>query len=144
MKVLIQRVKQASVFIDDDVYAEIMQGYLIYLGIGKDDTVTDVSKLVTKLLSLRLFEDENQKTNLNINQVNGEILVVSQFTLYANVQKGNRPSFVDAADPELAFDLYELFISQLKKESGLKIEHGKFGAYMQVTSVNDGLFTIQL
>lgn len=142
MKLVVQRVKEAKVVIDNKVYSEIKQGFLIYLGISHSDTKEDVLKYVNKVANLRVFEDENGKMNLNINKVNGAFLVVSQFTLYANSQKGNRPSFIEAANPDVAIPLYELFISELSKKHIVK--SGQFGANMQIESINDGPVTIIL
>lgn len=142
MKLVVQRVKEAKVVIDNKVYSEIKQGFLIYLGISHSDTKEDVLKYVNKVANLRVFEDENGKMNLNINKVNGAFLVVSQFTLYANSQKGNRPSFIEAANPDVAIPLYELFISELSKNHVVK--SGVFGANMQIESINDGPVTIIL
>ena len=142
MKLVVQWVKEAKVVIDNKVYSEIKQGFLIYLGISHSDTKEDVLKYVNKVANLRVFEDENGKMNLNINKVNGAFLVVSQFTLYANSQKGNRPSFIEAANPDVAIPLYELFISELSKNHVVK--SGVFGANMQIESINDGPVTIIL
>lgn len=143
MKVVIQRVLEASVKVDGEVVGEIGKGYLVLLGVGKEDDEAVCDRIVKKLLGLRIFEDENGKTNLSLDSVNGELLIVSQFTLYANCQKGNRPSFVDAAPPELANRLYEYFTEQCKK-SVPKVEKGIFGADMKVSLVNDGPFTVIL
>lgn len=142
MKIVAQRVNYASVEIDNEITAEIKNGFLVYLGIHHNDTIDDVVKYANKLKNLRVFEDENGKMNLNINAKNGSILLVSQFTLYADSKKGNRPSFIEAARPEVAIPLYEAFILELKKD--LLVETGEFGADMKITSQNDGPVTIIL
>ena len=140
MKALIQRVKNASVTISGELYSSIESGMLVLLGVQKSDTVENAEKLAQKLLNLRIFEDENEKMNLSIQDVSGEILVVSQFTLCADCRKGTRPSFDSAAAPEVANKLYEDFVKNLKA-SGLKIETGKFRAMMDVSLVNNGPVT---
>lgn len=140
MKALIQRVKNASVAIEGKLYSSIDTGMLVFLGVEKSDTVENAEKLAQKLLNLRIFEDENEKMNFSIQDVSGEILVVSQFTLCADCRKGTRPSFDNAAAPEIANVLYEDFVKNLKA-SGLKIETGKFRAMMDVSLVNDGPVT---
>lgn len=142
MKIVAQRVNYASVEIDNEITAKIKNGFLVYLGIHHNDTIDDVVKYANKLKNLRVFEDENGKMNLNINAKNGSILLVSQFTLYADSKKGNRPSFIEAARPEVAIPLYEAFILELKKD--LLVETGEFGADMKITSQNDGPVTIIL
>ena len=143
MKAVIQRVKNASVRIEGRLAGQIGQGYLVLLGVGKEDTNKTVERIVRKMVNLRIFADENGKTNLSIRDVKGEILVVSQFTLYADVSHGNRPGFTNGAKPELAKELYEYFIACTKKEIP-KVEQGVFGADMQVELINDGPFTIIL
>lgn len=143
MKIVIQRVKSAKVIIDNKINGEIEKGYLILLGIGKNDNENVATGMIEKIKKLRLFEDENGKTNLNLEQVNGKVLVVSQFTLYADCRKGTRPSFADAAPPQMAENLYKFFLSECKKVFG-GVEHGEFGADMQVELINDGPFTIYL
>lgn len=140
MKALIQRVKNASVAIEGKLYSSIDTGMLVLLGVEKSDTKENAEKLAQKLLNLRIFEDENEKMNFSIQDVSGEILVVSQFTLCADCRKGTRPSFDSAAAPEVANKLYEDFVKNLKA-SGLKIETGKFRAMMDVSLVNDGPVT---
>lgn len=143
MKLVIQRVKRASVEVKKQIVGSIGQGFLVLLGVGPEDTKETVDFLVSKLLKLRIFEDENGKMNLNIKDVNGELLIVSQFTLYADCSSGNRPSFINAAKPEIANELYEYFIEKCKMEN-IKVEHGIFGADMQVELQNDGPVTIIL
>lgn len=143
MKAVIQRVSQASVLVEKKVIGSIKQGYLILLGVGANDTKETADRIIKKLLNLRLFADENDKTNLSIKDIHGSLLIVSQFTLYADCKKGNRPSFINAGSPALAEALYEYFISECKKEIPI-VEHGSFGAHMEVSLVNDGPFTIIL
>ena len=143
MKAIIQRVSRASVTIEEKVVGAIGQGYLVLLGVAQGDTVEIMEKLVKKMIDLRIFQDENGKTNLSIEDVGGEILVVSQFTLLADCKKGRRPSFIKAGDPKTAEEMYELFIEECKKRIS-KVEHGSFGSDMKVELVNDGNFTIIL
>ena len=143
MRLLIQRVNHASVKVDGEVIGNIGKGFLVLVGIGQNDTREIADKYMKKMLGLRIFEDENGKTNLSLADVNGELLMVSQFTLYANCKKGNRPSFIQAADPEMANDLYEYFIEKCR-EVIPKVETGSFGADMKVSLTNDGPFTIVL
>lgn len=143
MKLLVQRVSNAKVEVDEKIIGEIGKGYLVLLGVTESDTKEIADFLVKKLLNLRIFEDENEKMNLSIKQVNGELLIVSQFTLYADTSGGNRPSFINAAKPDKANELYEYFMEQCKKE-GIKVEHGIFGAHMKVSLLNDGPVTIML
>ena len=144
MKLVVQRVKKANVVVNNEVIGEIGQGYMILLGVGTQDTKETADFLVQKLIKLRVFEDENEKMNLSIKDINGELLIVSQFTLYADTNSGNRPSFFNAAKPELANELYEYFVEECKKQNIKKVATGKFGAYMQVTLQNDGPVTIIL
>ena len=141
MKAVLTRVSSTSVVIDGKVNGKIGKGFLILLGIGPEDTKKDATKLAEKLLSLRIFTDENDKMNLGLESVGGEVLVVSQFTLYGSVRKGRRPSFTGAADPSVAIPLYEFFLSECAR-LGYPPQHGEFGADMQVASVNDGPVTI--
>lgn len=143
MKTVLQRVTSAKVTIDEKVCGEIAKGYLLLVGIGKQDTEETVRSMAEKIKKLRLFEDENGKTNLSIADVGGEVLAVSQFTLYANCKKGTRPSFIDAAPPELANRLYEKFLQDCRELFG-SVKHGEFGADMKIDLVNDGPFTIVL
>jgi len=141
MRAVLTRVKRASVSIDGNVVGKIGEGFLILLGVGPDDNEALCDKLCDKLCSLRVFEDENEKMNRGLEDVNGEILVVSQFTLYGNCKKGRRPDFFGAAKPDLAIPLYERFVSRCR-ENGFHTETGEFGAYMQVDSLNDGPVTL--
>lgn len=143
MRLLIQRVSKASVKVERECVGKINKGFLVFLGITHGDTKDNVDYLVNKLYNLRVFEDENEKMNLSIKDINGEILIVSQFTLYADTSHGNRPSFINAAKPDKANELYEYFIEKAKQK-GLKIEAGIFGADMKVELLNDGPVTILL
>ncbi len=143
MRAVLTRVKSASVAIDGEVTGAIGRGFLILLGVGPNDTERECRCLAEKALSLRIFEDENGKMNLGLDSVGGEVLVVSQFTLYGNCRKGRRPSFTDAAGPELGNALYKKFLS-ICAELGYPPQHGRFGADMKVESVNDGPVTLIL
>lgn len=142
MIAVIQRVSNSMVKISGIVRAETGTGLLILLGIGHGDDEEDIDWLCKKIVNLRIFSDKEDKMNLSVKDINGEILVVSQFTLHASTKKGNRPSFIDAAKPEEAIPLYEKCISVLESESGKKIKTGKFGADMKVSMINDGPVTI--
>jgi D-tyrosyl-tRNA(Tyr) deacylase len=142
MRVIIQRVLSASVTIDSEVVAEIDNGFLVLLGITHDDDSSDIDFLVNKVANLRVFEDDNEKMNLSLLDVEGSALVVSQFTLYGDCRKGRRPSFVDAARPEIAEPLYNKFVEELKKLGIRDVQTGQFGAEMKVGLVNDGPVTI--
>ena len=142
MKMVIQRVSHASVTVDNEVIGKIGKGFLVFLGVGREDTKEIAAKLADKLLKLRIFEDENGKTNLNLAQVNGELLIVSQFTLYADTSS-NRPGFTNAAPPALAEELYDYFVDYCKERVPV-VQHGSFGADMKVELLNDGPFTILL
>ena len=142
MKVVIQRVSQATVKVSDKIISEIKLGFLILLGVEKSDSKQDIDWLVNKISNLRIFSDNELKMNLSIKDIKGEIIVVSQFTLHAKTKKGNRPSYIKAANPEQAEPLYEEFISQLKNESAVNVQSGVFGANMQVDIVNEGPVTI--
>lgn len=142
MRVVIQLVKQASVTVEEKVVSEINKGYLILLGIEAEDTQEDINWLAGKIARLRIFGDENGAMNRSILDSNGDVIVVSQFTLQAKTKKGNRPSFIKAARPEIAIPLYEKFVTQLESELGKKIQTGEFGAMMDVALVNDGPVTI--
>lgn len=140
MRLVLQRVKEASVEIDGQVVGQIAHGLVVFLGVGKGDSEHDAVSLADRVVGLRIFEDAAGKMNLSVKDVQGDILVISQFTLYGNTQKGRRPSFDAAAPPDHARVLYELFLQELRR-SGLKIESGVFGARMKVFSVNDGPVT---
>ncbi len=142
MRVLIQRVKKASVTIEGKIFSEINGGLLIFLGIEAEDTQEDIHWLTGKIARLRIFSDENDAMNLSVQDVNGDCLVVSQFTLHANTKKGNRPSFINAAKPEIAIPLYGKFVLQLENEINKKVNTGRIGAMMDVALVNDGPVTI--
>ena len=141
MKVVIQRVKKSSVKASDKIVGKIDKGMLVLFAVHKDDEIDKTRKMVEKILNFRIFEDGDGKMNKSVEDIGGEILVVSQFTLYGDTRKGNRPSFIGSARPEKAIPIYEKFIKELK-ESGLKIETGEFGAMMEVEIINDGPVTI--
>ncbi len=143
MKAVVQRVTHASVTVDGEIVGKIGKGYLVLFGVGDGDTKTDCDRLSAKLIKLRIFEDQNGKTNLSIGDVGGEMLVVSQFTLYADCSHGNRPSFTNAAKPDIANELYEYFCEKIS-ESGINVRKGVFGADMKVELLNDGPFTVIL
>ena len=143
MRFLVQRVSEANVMVDNNITGKIGKGYLVLIGITHTDTTTDADYLINKLLNLRVFCDENDKMNLNINQVNGELLLVSQFTLYANTSHGNRPDFLEAAKPAYAEELYEYIIKECKNRN-INVQTGIFGADMKVHLLNDGPVTIIL
>ena len=143
MKLVIQRVKYAKVEVENEIVGKIGQGFLVLLGVGPDDTKETADYLVQKLIKLRVFEDGNGKMNLALKDINGELLIVSQFTLYADCTGGNRPSFTLAAKPDKANELYEYFISKCEEEN-VKVDHGIFGADMKVELLNDGPVTIIL
>ncbi len=142
MKAVIQRVLSSSVTIDSKIVAEIQKGLLILVGIEDSDNQEDIIWLTSKIINLRIFADENDVMNLSVKDINGEIIVVSQFTLHASTKKGNRPSYIKASKPETAIPLYESFVKQLETELGNKIQTGIFGADMKVSLVNDGPVTI--
>ncbi|PWG04707.1 D-aminoacyl-tRNA deacylase [Polaribacter aquimarinus] len=142
MKVVIQRVSKASVTIDNNIVANIKKGLLILIGIVNEDTLEDINWLVRKITNLRIFNDENGVMNTSLLDIKGEVIVVSQFTLHASTKKGNRPSYIKAAKPEVAIPLYETFISTLEKEISKKVQTGEFGADMKVEILNDGPVTI--
>lgn len=143
MKFVIQRVTHAEVEVEQKIIGSIQNGYLVLIGIAEDDNEEIADKLVKKLLGLRIFADENGKTNLSLKDVNGSLLLVSQFTLYADCRKGNRPSFVNAGNPEKANELYEYIIEKCRDEVP-DVQTGSFGADMKITLLNDGPFTIIL
>ncbi|MCG8575621.1 MAG: D-aminoacyl-tRNA deacylase [Flavobacteriales bacterium] len=142
MKVVIQRVAEASVSIEQKIEGQIGKGLLILLGIGLEDSQEDIDWLCKKIVNLRIFSDDEGLMNLSIGDVEGDVLLISQFTLHAKTKKGNRPSYIKAAPPELAIPLYEKFIERLSTELGKKIQTGEFGANMQVSLINDGPVTI--
>lgn len=142
MKLVIQRVKSSSLYIEGSLISQIKKGLVVLIGISKSDSEYVIEKLVKKLLNLRVFEDENSKMNNSILDIGGEILLVSQFTLYADTSKGNRPSFINAADPKNAELLYNKFLEKLNIVFGNNIKTGRFGANMQIELVNDGPVTI--
>ena len=141
MRLVIQRVKEASVTIDGEIVGQINSGMLIFVGVAKDDTLNDVEHLLSKVSQLRIFEDKEGKMNFSAQDVRAEFLVVSQFTLLGNCDKGRRPSFDDAADPEKGEKFYNVFVHELKAK-GFKVETGKFRAMMEVSLVNDGPVTV--
>lgn len=143
MKLLIQRVNHAEVTFDSQIVGKIGKGFLVFVGVGHDDTREIADKYLKKLLGLRIFEDENGKTNRSLADVNGELLMVSQFTLYADCKHGNRPGFTNAGAPDMANELYEYMLSEAQKQVPV-VQHGIFGADMKVTLENDGPFTIIL
>ena len=143
MKFVIQRVTHADVVVDGNELGRIGKGFMVLIGVSKDDNETIADKMVDKMIKLRIFEDENGKTNLSLNDVGGELLLISQFTLYANCKKGNRPSFIDAGAPEEANALYEYIIEKCKERVNV-VERGEFGADMKVSLLNDGPCTIVL
>ncbi|NLL76746.1 MAG: D-tyrosyl-tRNA(Tyr) deacylase [Clostridiales bacterium] len=143
MRFIIQRVKNANVEVEKKIIGEIEHGFLVFVGISQSDTAEIADKMVKKLIGLRIFEDEKGKTNLDIKKVNGSLLIVSQFTLYADCRKGNRPSFISAGAPEMANSLYEYIIKKCRAEVDC-VQAGEFGADMKVSLINDGPFTIIL
>ena len=143
MKFVIQRVKQASVKVEGSVIGEIEKGYLVLIGVSDKDTEAVADKMIKKMIGLRIFEDAEGKTNLSLADVGGSLLLVSQFTLYANCKKGNRPSFIEAGAPDKANQLYEYIIEESKKSVSV-VQTGRFGADMEVSLINDGPFTILL
>ena len=143
MKFVIQKVSHASVTVDDQVIGKIGKGFLVLIGVAEDDTKEIADKLIKKLLGLRIFEDADGKTNLSLRDVDGSLLLVSQFTLYADCKKGNRPSFTKAGNPTLANELYEYMLNEAAKQVPV-VEHGIFGADMKISLENDGPFTIIL
>ena len=142
MKAVIQRVSSASVTIENKVVADIQKGLLVLVGIEDADNQEDINWLTAKIANIRIFEDENQVMNLSVKDVDGDVIVVSQFTLHANTKKGNRPSYIKASKPEIAIPLYENFVQQFEKELGKKVQTGIFGADMKVSLLNDGPVTI--
>ena len=141
MRTVVQRVSSASVTVDGNIIGKINKGFLVLLGIKSTDTKQDVDYMVKKVINLRIFRDENDKMNLSLKDVNGELLIVSQFTLYGDASGGNRPSFIEAGKPDIAIPLYEYFISECKKQISI-VQTGEFGADMKVELLNDGPVTI--
>ena len=144
MKAVIQRVSQSSVTINEEIVAQIQQGLLVLVGIEDADNQEDINWLTSKIANLRIFGDENEVMNLSLKDINGEIIVVSQFTLHAATKKGNRPSYIKASKPEIAIPLYESFVKQMEIELGKKVQTGQFGADMKVQLINDGPVTIYM
>lgn len=144
MKFVIQRVLNADVKVDGKVIGAIDKGFMILIGVSNEDTKEVADKMIDKMLKLRIFEDSDGKTNLSLADVGGAVLLISQFTLYADCKKGNRPSFINAGKPDMANELYEYIISKCKTNENLKVERGQFGADMKVSLINDGPFTIIL
>lgn len=144
MRVVIQRVTNASVTVESKIVAEIQKGLLVFVGIEEADTQEDLDWLVTKITQLRIFNDENEVMDLSIQDVGGDVLVVSQFTLHAATKKGNRPSYIKAAKPDIAIPMYERFVKALESKLGKKVPTGIFGADMKVLLLNDGPVTIQI
>ena len=143
MRFIIQRVSEASVTVEDQTIGKIQKGFLVLIGVSDSDTQETADKLIKKMIGLRIFEDENGKPNLSLADVNGSLLLVSQFTLYANCKKGNRPSFVKAGAPQMAEALYEHFLARCQEQADV-VERGRFGADMKVELLNDGPFTLML
>ena len=143
MKFVIQRVTEASVEVDEKIIGEIATGYLVLIGVGQEDTAVEADRLIKKMINLRIFSDENGKTNLSLKDVNGGLLLVSQFTLYANCKHGNRPSFTEAGDPKKAEELYEYIIAECRRQIPV-VQTGSFGADMKVRLCNDWANTIIL
>jgi D-tyrosyl-tRNA(Tyr) deacylase len=144
MKVVLQRVSQASVTVDSKIVADIQKGLLVLVGMEDADTQEDIDWLVGKISKIRIFDDENHVMNLSIQDIDGDVIVVSQFTLHASTKKGNRPSYIKASKPEVAIPLYENFVKHFEKELGKKVQTGIFGADMKVLLLNDGPVTIQM
>lgn len=143
MKFVIQRVTNASCTVDGAVIGQINKGFCVFIGVSNEDTTEVADKMIKKLIGMRIFEDENGKTNLSLSDVNGELLLISQFTLYADCKKGNRPSFINAGNPTLANELYEYIIEKCKQQVS-EVQTGSFGADMKISLLNDGPFTIVL
>ncbi|HEU4789402.1 MAG TPA: D-aminoacyl-tRNA deacylase [Flavobacterium sp.] len=144
MKTVIQRVSSASVTIDSKIVADIQKGLLVLVGMEDADTQEDINWLCQKITNLRIFGDENGVMNLSVKDIDGEVIVVSQFTLHASTKKGNRPSYIKASKPGIAIPMYENFVKQIEKELGKKVQTGIFGADMKVSLLNDGPVTIQI
>ncbi|MAO11256.1 MAG: D-tyrosyl-tRNA(Tyr) deacylase [Flavobacteriaceae bacterium] len=144
MRIVLQRVKEASVKVEDEIVSKIGQGFLVLLGVEAEDTQEDIDWLCRKIARLRIFSDENEAMNYSIQDIDGEVIVVSQFTLHASTKKGNRPSFIKAAKPDVAIPLYENFLKTLEKELEKSVQSGVFGAMMDVSLINDGPVTITI
>ncbi|MEE9350368.1 MAG: D-aminoacyl-tRNA deacylase [Flavobacteriaceae bacterium] len=144
MKIILQRVSEASVTVNNEIVSSIKKGYLILLGITNEDTIDDIKWLTNKITNLRIFNDVNNVMNLSLKDINGNAIVVSQFTLLANTKKGNRPSYIKAAKPDISIPLYEKFVTQLELDLGKKVGTGVFGADMKVALINDGPVTINI
>jgi len=142
MRLVIQRVTKATITIDHQIEKSIANGLVVLLGITQDDTVEDIDWLIKKVLQLRIFNDRDGKMNDSVTDINGDLLVVSQFTLFASTKKGNRPSYIHAAKPEIAIPLYNSFVSRLRASTALKVETGSFGAHMDISLINNGPVTI--
>ena len=143
MRAVVQRVKKASVNADNIIIGSIERGLLVYLGVGKLDDFSDINYLVNKVIGLRIFEDNSDKMNLSVLDIDGQVLVVPQFTLYGDMRKGKRPSFSDSADPVIGNEYYNIFVEKIK-ERGIEVQTGEFGAHMEVEYINDGPVTILL
>ena len=143
MRFVIQRVSESEVKVDGEVLGKIGKGFMVLIGVSNSDTKEIADKMIKKMIGLRIFEDENGKTNLSLDTVGGELLLISQFTLYANCKKGNRPSFIEAGAPDMASEMYEYIIAKCKEQVPV-VERGQFGADMKVSLANDGPFTIIL
>lgn len=141
MRAVVQRISEGKVVVDDKITGEVTKGLLVFLGVGHDDTTEDIKYMVEKISNLRIFEDENEKMNLSVIDIKGKLLVVSQFTLMGDCRKGRRPSFSEAAKPDIAEDLYKEFVSYCKN-AGIQVETGVFQAHMMVHSINDGPVTM--
>jgi D-tyrosyl-tRNA(Tyr) deacylase len=144
MKIVLQRVLEASVKIDSQIYSQINKGILLFVGISDKDTLQTIKWLSNKIVNLRIFSDEDGKMNLSVKDIGGEVLIISQFTLYANLKKGTRPSYIEAARPEIAIPLYEKFVTQIEIDLNKKVQTGVFGADMKISLINDGPVTILL
>lgn len=144
MRAILQRVQYSKVEVSQEIVGEIPQGLLVLLGVTHDDTSTDIDWLIRKIINLRIFTDEQDKMNLSVQDIKGDILVISQFTLYANSKKGNRPSYIRSAPPAISIPMYEAFVQQLRESFSGKVETGEFGADMAVSLLNDGPVTIIL
>ncbi len=142
MRVVVQRVSSASCEVDGKIVGQIDKGYLLLVGVGKESTKQDADRIAKKIVDARIFADENDKINLNLSQVGGNLLIISQFTLYADVKKGNRPSFVNAGEPAKAEQLYNYFVEKCRELLDCEVQKGIFGADMKISLVNDGPFTL--